>query len=289
MLPLGGTARSAWGAPMSRFEGLVAFVTGGGSGIGAAAARRLAAEGARVAVVDRDLAHAQAVAQGLGERAFAVQADVNHEDAIEKAVAATVERFGRLDVAVNAAGFGTSAEVVDMTLEQWQGVINVDLTGVFLSTKHQARQMLRQGFGGAIVNIASTSAVQPGEGMSAYCVAKAGVVMFNQVAGMELAPHGIRVVGVGPGLTDTPATAAFMQHDKSRAAYLDNIPAGRAARAEEIAGLIAYLASPEAAYVNGETVFIDGGFRSRAYPTLNERRLAGYAGSEFLRNLGERG
>jgi NAD(P)-dependent dehydrogenase (short-subunit alcohol dehydrogenase family) len=270
---------------MNRFEGLVAFVTGGGSGIGAAAVRRLGVEGARVAVVDRDLASAQTVADGLGERGLALQVDVQSEAAIERAVAATVERFGALDVAVNAAGYGASAEVVDMTLAQWQGVLNVDLTGVFLSTKHQARQMLRQGRGGAIVNIASTNAEQPGEGMAAYCVAKAGVVMFNQVAAIELAAHGIRVVGVGPGLTDTPATAPFLNSDATRAAYLGNIAAGRAAHVDEIAGLIAYLASPEAAYVNGETVYIDGALRARGYPTLKERRGLAYDGSAFLREL----
>ena len=272
-------------ASMMRFEGLVALVTGGASGIGAAAVRRLVAEGARVAVVDRDPVAARAVADSLGEHALAIQADVQSEAAIEQAVAATVERFGPLDVAVNAAGYGASAEVVDMTLEQWQGVMSVDLTGVFLSTKHQARQMLRQGRGGAIVNIASTNAEQPGEGMAAYCVAKAGVVMFNQVAAIELAAHRIRVVGVGPGLTDTPATAAFLRDDVARAAYLGNIAAGRAAHVDEIAGLIAYLASPEAAYVNGETVYMDGTMRARGYPTLKERRGAAYAGSAFLRGL----
>ncbi|MEO5736632.1 MAG: SDR family NAD(P)-dependent oxidoreductase [Variovorax sp.] len=270
---------------MNRFDGLVALVTGGGSGIGAAAVRRLAAEGARVAVVDRDLAGARVVAEGLGDRALALQADVQSEAQIEAAIASTVAHFGALDVAVNAAGYGTSAEVVDMTLAQWQGVMNVDLTGVFLSTKHQARQMLRQGRGGAIVNIASTNAEQPAEGMAAYCTAKAGVVMFNQVAAIELAPHRIRVVGVGPGLTDTPATAPFLASDATRAAYLDNIAAGRPAHVDEIAGLIAYLASPEAAYVNGETVYIDGTSRARGYPTLRERRGAGYVGPAFLREL----
>jgi len=271
---------------MTRFEGLVAFVTGGGSGIGAAAARRLAAEGARVAVVDRHLGPAQAVADSLGGLGFALQAEVQSEVAIERAVAATVTRFGALDVAVNAAGCGNSAEIVDMTLEQWRDVMDVDLTGVFLSTKHQARQMLRQGRGGAIVNIASTNAEQPGEGLAAYCAAKAGVVMFNQVAAIELAPHDIRVVGVGPGLTETPATLPFLEFEGARNAFMSNIAAGRAAKVEEIAGLIAYLASPEAAYVNGETVFIDGALRARAYPTLKERRAAGYSGSAFLRGVG---
>jgi NAD(P)-dependent dehydrogenase (short-subunit alcohol dehydrogenase family) len=101
----------------------------------------------------------------------------------------------------------------------------------------------------------------------------------------RLAGEGARVVGVGPGLTDTPATAPFLQQDKARAAFLFNIPAGRTAQPGEIAGLIPYLASPEAAYVNGETVFMDGGLRSRAYPGLDQRRAAGYAGSDFLRQI----
>lgn len=271
--------------PARRFEGRVAWVTGGGSGIGAAVARRLVAEGGRVAVVDRRLDAAQAVADALGDAAVALAADVAREADIEAGVQATVERFGRLDIAVHAAGYGTSAEVVDMTLAQWQGVMDVDLTGVFLCTKHASRQMLRQGGGGAVVNIASTNAVQPGEGLAAYCVAKAGVVMFNQVAGLELAPHGVRVVGVGPGLTETPATAPFLQSATQRQAWIGNVPAGRAASADEIAGLVAWLCCDEAAYMSGETVFMDGSLRARAYPTIAQRRPGGYAGSDFLRGL----
>lgn len=276
-------------SPGKRFAGRVALVTGGASGIGAAVARRVVAEGGSVAIVDRNLEAAQATAAALSDHAVALAADVGREADIEAAVQATVERFGRLDVAVNAAGYGTSAEVVDMTLAQWQGVLDVDLTGVFLSTKHEARQMLRQGGGGAIVNISSTNAVQPGEGMAAYCVAKAGVVMFTQVAGMELAPHGVRVVGVGPGLTATPLTATFLQSPTMRQPWLDNIPAGRAAQPDEIASLVLWLASDEAAYMSGETVFMDGSFRARAYPTLPQRRAAGYDGSEFLKSLQGKG
>ncbi|MEO8298870.1 MAG: SDR family NAD(P)-dependent oxidoreductase [Burkholderiales bacterium] len=263
----------------------MALVTGGASGIGAGVVARLAAEGANVGVLDRDFPKAQAVAASLGDRARAVQVDVSDEAAVAAAVLAVVDCFGRIDVAVNAAGYGVSAEVVDLTREQWQGVLDVDLTGVFLCTKHEAQQMLRQGGGGAIINIASANGAQPGEGMAAYCVAKAGVVMFNQVAGMELAPHGIRVVGVGPGLTETPLTAPFLQNETMRSAWMRNIPAGRPAQVDEIAGLIAYLASPEAAYVSGETIYIDGGLRQRAYPTLNERRPGGYTRSAFLQEV----
>ncbi|MET3513853.1 NAD(P)-dependent dehydrogenase (short-subunit alcohol dehydrogenase family) [Pseudacidovorax sp. 1753] len=268
---------------MRRFDGLTALVTGGGSGIGAAVVRRLADEGARVAVVDRDSEQARAVSTELGGLGLALTADVREEAAVARAVADAVGHFGGVDVAVNAAGYGAAAEVVDMTLEQWRGVMDVDLSGVFLSTKHQARQMLRQGRGGVIVNIASTNAEQPAEGLAAYCAAKAGVVMFTQVAALELAAHGIRVVGVGPGLTETPATAALLQTSGALAAYLDNIAAGRPAQVAEIAGLVAYLASPEAAYISGETVYIDGGLRARSYPTLRQRRGEAYAGSAFLR------
>lgn len=272
-----------------RFDGRVALVTGGASGIGAAVARRYVAEGGRVALVDRNVDAAQALAASIGDHALAVNADVRDEAQVDAAVQAAVSRFGRLDTAVNAAGYGTSAEVVDMTLAQWQGVLDVDLTGVFLCTKHAARQMLRQGGGGAIVNLSSTNGVQPGEGMAAYCVAKAGVVMFTQVAGMELAPQGIRVVGVGPGLTETPLTAPFLQSPTLRQPWLDNIPAGRPAQPEEIASLVLWLASDEAAYMSGETVFMDGSFRARAYPTLPQRRAAGYDGSAFLKSLQGRG
>lgn len=268
---------------MQRFTGKVALVTGGGSGIGAATVSRLVEEGAQVCVVDRNLEPAQAVAARWAASAIAVRADVTQEDEVERAVLAAVARFGRLDIAVNAAGYGVSAEIVDMTLAQWQGVIDADLTGVFLSTKHQARQMLRQGAGGVIVNIASTNAVQPGEGLAAYCAAKAGVAMFTQVAAMELGAHGIRVVGVGPGLTETPLTAPALKEPSQREAWTANIPSGRAAQPAEIAGLVAWLASSEGEYVNGETMYIDGGLRTRRYPTLAERRPGGYPGPEFLR------
>lgn len=180
------------------------------------------------------------------------------------------KRFGALDVAVNAAGLGASAAVVDMTLAQWKGVLDVDLTGVFLCCKHEARGMKADGRGGVIVNIASTNATQPGEGLAAYCSAKAGVVMLTTVAAMELAPYGVRVVGVAPGLTATPLTAPYLQADRV-GPWLQNIPAGRAAQVSEIAAAVAWLASTEAAYITGETLFVDGGLRSRRYPTVAER------------------
>jgi NAD(P)-dependent dehydrogenase (short-subunit alcohol dehydrogenase family) len=266
-------------------EGRAVFVTGAGSGIGAAVAERFVRDGARVALVDRRLDAAQALAARWPGQALALQADVSREDEVERALDATVAQFGALHAAVNAAGLAAGAHIVDLKLAQWQTVLDVDLTGVFLCTKHEARQMLRQGGGGVIVNIASTNAVQPAEGLGAYCAAKAGVVMFNQVAAAELAPHGIRVVGVGPGLTETALTAPLLRSDAVRGAYLRGIPAGRAAAPGEIAALVAWLASDEAAYVNGETVYVDGASRSRGYPTLAERRPGHPGGSEFAQSL----
>lgn len=270
---------------MARSEERTVFVTGAGSGIGAAVAERFLRDGARVALVDRQLEAAQAVAARWPGQALALQADVTREDEVERALAATVAQFGALHAAVNAAGLAVGAHIVDLTLAQWQSTLDVDLTGVFLCTKHQARQMLRQGGGGAIINIASTNAVQPAEGLGAYCAAKAGVVMFNQVAAAELAPHGIRVVGVGPGLTETALTAPVIRNDAVRGAYLRGIPAGRAAAPEEIAAMVAWLASDEAGYVNGETVYVDGASRTRGYPTMAERRPGHPGGSDFARSL----
>jgi NAD(P)-dependent dehydrogenase (short-subunit alcohol dehydrogenase family) len=266
-------------------EGRVALVTGAGSGIGEAVARRLAADGAAVVVADIHAEHAERVVESLGDRALAVAADAGSEHDMQRAVALAVERFGALHIGVNAAGFGISAEILDMDVERWNDVMRVTLGGVFVSCKVQARQMVRQGGGGVVINIASTNALQPAEGLSAYCTAKAGVAMFTRVAALELAQHGVRVVGVGPGLTATPATRRFLDSPIASAAYLTNIPMGRPALAEEIAGMVAWLASAEAAYVTGDTFYVDGGLLTRNYPTLAERRPAGYQGADFLKTL----
>lgn len=148
--------------------------------------------------------------------------------------------------------------------------MRVNLTGVFVCCKHQARAMLPKKTG-VIINLVSTNALQPGEGLAAYCASKSGVAMLTRVAAMELAPRGLRVVGVGPGLTETPMVARLLAKPEARRAFLDGIPAGRPAAPEDIAGVVAFLASDAAAYINGDTIYVDGAALTRSYPSLAVR------------------
>jgi NAD(P)-dependent dehydrogenase (short-subunit alcohol dehydrogenase family) len=250
-------------------EGKVAMVVGGGSGMGQAVARRLSSDGALVAVVDRDQAAAQETVKTLDGEALAISADVVSEDDVARATSSVVEKFGRLDIGVNAAGIGISIPLVEQSLEQWQRVQNVNLAGLFLCCKHQALSMRRQG--GVIINFISTNAEQAGEGLSAYCASKAGAAMLTRVAAMELAADDIRVVGVGPGLTETPMVQRLLSLPQAKADFLDNILLGRPGKPEEVAALVAFLASDEASYITGDTIYVDGGALNRRYPSLASR------------------
>ena len=250
-----------------RLEGRVAVVTGGASGIGRAIAETYLAEGASVVLGDRNAELLSATAQELGERCATSVGDVTAEADVERLVATGVDTFGKVDIGVNCAGFATLAPVVDHDVAAWREVVDVCLTGVFLSVKHEARAMRESG-GGAIVNITSINARQPGEGMAAYCSAKAAVEMLTKVAAMELAPAGIRVTGIGPGLVDTPLTAYQREAPSFRQAYLDNTPLGRVGTTADIAAAALFLASEDASWVTGETLFVDGGALTRAYPRM---------------------
>lgn len=245
-----------------------AIITGGASGIGLGIARRFVEEGATVMLADINASAAQERAAELGDLCAWVHADLSGESGAESMLQATVERFGRVDIAINVAGIGTLAAIVDQTVEQWDAVLNLNLRGVFLSTKHEARQMIAQGDGGAIVNIASINAQQPGEGLSAYCCSKAGVEMFTKVAAMELASHQIRVTAIGPGVVDTPLAAPLISVDSIRDSYLENIPAGRIGTPEDIASAALFLVSDEASWISGTTLFVDGAELTKRYPDL---------------------
>jgi len=249
----------------SRLAGKVALVTGGASGIGRAAARRFVAEGARVVVGDVDEGLLGALAAELGDVAVTLRCDVSVEADVEALAEAAVERFGGLDIAFANAGIGSAQRIVDADLDQWTRVLDVNLTGPFLTIKHAARRMRG---GGSIVVTASLNAVQPGVAMGAYCTSKAGVAMLVQVAALELGPAGIRVNAIGPGLVRTGLTEGAFLMPAVVEGYEENTPLGRHASPEEIAGLVAYLASDEASFVSGSLHLIDGGAHTMRYPDV---------------------
>jgi meso-butanediol dehydrogenase/(S,S)-butanediol dehydrogenase/diacetyl reductase len=252
----------------SRYAGKVAVVTGGASGIGAQIVRRLVAEGASVVAGDVNTERLDELGRELGDGVVGVETDVTSEHALEAMVATAVERFGGLHVGFNVAGGGGGGMLLDQTEADWRRVLDLCVTGVFLSMKHEARQMVAQGGGGAIVNISSLNSEVPMHGGSAYCTAKAGVAMLSECGALEFGQHGIRVNTVSPGLTETPLTAQLLAVEGAREAYLDRIPLGRAGQPADMAASALFLASNDAAYVSGVNLFVDGAWATTTYPDL---------------------
>lgn len=236
----------------------VAIVTGAASGIGAAIARRLAAEGASVCVSDLKLEDAQKIASGIGKNAIAFAADVTSEDAVRKLVDQTVSAFGRLDIMVNNAGIGESSIPIDeKPAAKWQKIIDTNLTSVFYGIKHAARVMKARGSGGAIINISSILGSVGLTGAPAYVAAKHGVNGLTKAAGIELAPLKIRVVAVQPAFIRTPLIKGMED------GVLPLHPIGRLGEADEVASLVAFLASDEAGFITGAGYLIDGGYTAQ--------------------------
>jgi meso-butanediol dehydrogenase / (S,S)-butanediol dehydrogenase / diacetyl reductase len=241
---------------MARFAGKVAIVTGAASGIGAATARLLGGEGARVVVADLDHAGAMALAGEIDTLAIGV--DVADPWAVEAMVAHTVATFGGLDVLVNNAGMGTVGSLAATSDETWRRVLAVNLDGVFHGLRAAIPRLRARG-GGAVVNIASISGLAGDHGFAAYNAAKAGVINLTRSAALDHARHGIRINAVAPGLVDTPIVAAAKAIPGAVEAWNGVIPMGRAATADEIAHAIAFLASDAASYITGTTLVVDGG------------------------------
>jgi glucose 1-dehydrogenase len=244
-------------------NGKTAIVTGGNSGIGKAIVLSLAEEGANI-VVDF-VAHPDATealekqVADLGAQAIGVDADVSKVGDLQRLVEAAVKAFGRLDVMVNNAGVETRTSVLDTTEEQYEFVLNVNLKSAFFGTQVAAKQMIAQGGGGRIINISSVHEDWPMPGNTAYCLSKGGMRMLTRTAGVELASHGITVVGVGPGAVDTPINKAT-EADPAAMKTLDAaIPLGRVAKPEEIGSVVAFIAGDGASYVTATTLMTDGG------------------------------
>ena len=242
-------------------SGKSAIVTGSASGIGREIALTLAAEGASVTVADRNLEGAEAVAGQItasGGTARAAQVDVTDSEQVDGAIEGAAAAYGSLDILVNVAGFGFNSPIVDMLEEDWDLVLGVNLKGQFLCARAAARRMIQQGSGGRIVNIASTAANNARYAGGAYCAAKAGVVQLTKVMALELGEHGITVNAVGPGFTETPATVE--SSDEYRSNFLAQVPVGRSGRTSDIANAVHFLVSPSAEYVNGQAIYVDGGY-----------------------------
>jgi len=244
-------------------EGKVAIVTGGNSGIGKAIALALAGEGASI-VIDY-IANPDATEQleqqiaALGPKSIGVEADVSKVADLRRLVDAAVKQFGRLDIMVNNAGVETRTSVLNTTEQQYEKVLEINLKSAFFGTQIAANQMINQGGGGHIINISSVHEDWPMPDNTAYCVSKGGMRMLTRTAGVELGPHGILVVGVGPGAVETPINVSTMT-DPAKLKTLDQaIPLGRMAKPSEIGSVVAFLASDGASYMTGTTVFTDGG------------------------------
>ncbi len=250
------------GSPFFR-DGEVALVTGAGGGIGAATARLFAAEGARVVVVDIDPAGAEATAAAIladGGEALGLAVDVTDEAQVEAAVATAVERWGRLDCAHNNAGTsGTPAAFTDLSLHDWDAVVRLNLTGVFLCMKHELRVMAPAGRG-AIVNTSSGAGVIGFPSLPHYVASKHGVLGLTKTAAQEYARSGIRVNAICPGTTDTPMMQAFIGGDPGIEKMMKRtVPTGELGRPEQIAEAVVWLCSDRASFVNGDTMLVDGG------------------------------
>ena len=253
---------------MDLLKGKGAVVTGAASGIGKAIATAFIEAGASVLLCDRNADALDAAARELGERAIGRVTDVSDESQVEAAMRAAREAFGSLDIVVNNAGFGAISPLTELSDEKWRAVQSVTLGGVFYGVKHGARQMLEQGRPGVIINISSVNGRQPGEGQSAYCAAKAGVDMLTRCGALELGGRGIRIVGIAPGMVETPLTRKELEDPAMREIFLSMIPMRRPIGTQEIAAAAVFLASDHARSINGETIAIDGGSLTRGYPAL---------------------
>jgi glucose 1-dehydrogenase len=241
----------------------VAIVTGANSGIGLAIAVELARQGANIVIdfVSRpeaaDVLEKQIIA--LGDQAISVKADVSKVADLQTLVDTAVQKFGRLDIMVNNAGIETRTSVLETSEEQYEKVLAINLKSAFFGTQLAAKQMIKQGGGGRIINISSVHEDWPMPGNTAYCLSKGGMRMLTRTAGVELAPHNILVVGVGPGAVATPINLSTM-NDPVLLKKLDAaIPLGRMAKPEEIGSVVAFLAGEGASYVTATTIFTDGG------------------------------
>ena len=262
---------------LDRLRGRVAIVTGAGQGIGAAIAWRLGLEGCRIAIaeVDRESgSYRERWLRDRGVEAVFIETDVSSEESVRSMVEETYRTYGRIDILVNNAGIGIKPKpIFQQTLEEWNRVINTNLTGAYLCAKYAAEKMARGG-GGVIINIASTRAYQSEENTEPYSASKGGLIALTHSLAVSLGRYGIRVISISPGWIDTSRWR--IRGDEEELTPLDHKqhPAGRVGRPEDIANLVAFLASDEASWITGVDIVVDGGM-TRKMIYMDEGVIAG--------------
>lgn len=240
-------------------QGKTAIVTGAGRGIGKAIATAIHARGAAVIVADLDEQTAQQTAADLGERAHAVKVDVSKGTDVRGMIDETIEAFGGIDILVNNAGVDRAVSILDMEEDEWDRLMAINLKSVFLCTKAALPSMIERG-GGNVVSTASIVARQGAmNGGIHYAASKGGIIAFTKTLARQMAQHNIRANAIAPGVVDTDLIREHMPIDMRKKVEAA-IPAGRLAQTEEIAGVVAFLVSPEASYINGATIDVNGGF-----------------------------
>lgn len=247
-----------------RFSGKVVMLTGAARGIGRATALRFGAEGAKIVAADYDFAELNSLAAELesyNHSFLAARLDVSRRAEIEEVMKRALDQYARVDVLCNIAGIGPPAAFLETADVDWQNTIDTNLTGTFLCSQIVGRHMVERGEGGAIVNMASTNGLVGEANMAAYNASKFGVVGLTMTTAIELAPFGVRVNAVAPGLIRTRLSQAFLDADPELAAsYVrTKIPLGRIGAPEEVAAAVAFLASDDASFITGHTLVVDGG------------------------------
>ncbi len=242
-------------------DGKVAIVTGGSSGIGKAIVETYLDHGARVVIVDVDeegLQETEGELAKFKKKVLLVKGDVTKVEDVRKAVDETVEKWTKIDVLVNNAGVGTISSLIEMTEEEWDYVLDINLKGMFLFTREVAKVMIKQEEG-CVINLSSINEEVPLAGEIHYCVSKGGVKMLTRAVALELAPYNIRVNAIAPGMTETALTEEILVIPELRSAVLHQIPLGRIGRPKDIAKVAVFLASDYASWVTGSTICVDGG------------------------------
>ncbi len=245
-----------------RLQGRVATVTGAAQGIGEACVRAFAAEGAKVVIADINGEKGEAVAasirDGGGEAVFR-SCDVRDKGQVDALIQAAVDNYGGLDIHLSNAAIIDAADFLDVTEENWNNVLAINLTGFFLAGQAAARQMVAQGRGGVIINMSSTNAVVSIPNIVSYVTCKGGVMQLTKTMAIALADRGIRVNAIGPGTILTDLARQVMTDDAKRHTILSRTPLGRCGEPEEVAAVAVFLASDDSSYVTGETIYCDGG------------------------------